>query len=163
MTPLTEKTMQEDIGLCDGSQSLWDFKSDEPAIKQIYGHFLPPQHMKIVDGLVVKDFNFPAAYHRAPHVCTLGELHMIGESLSPESIISLDRSVIMREERDGVVLYTPYFNGFFANKVAADILMACAAKTAVRSIASQLDLAYSTVLEFIARALTLGIIEVHGC
>lgn len=162
MANLAQKTIQEDISLRCSSSSLWELESSTPEIRQIYGHFLPPYHRKLVRGLVAKDFNFPAAYHDASGLSKLDELYEIGERIGPNTIVSLSDSIKIRPEEGGAVAYTPYFNGFYMNEPAFQILKCCVGKAKVEGIVSLLGLDLETVLKFLARALTLGIVNVYS-
>jgi hypothetical protein len=153
-------TMQEDISLQDPSSSLWEIQKRKPEIRQIYGHFLPPSHRELVKGLVAKDFNFPPAYYDASNMPRLHELYEIGERIGPDTIVSLSNSIKIRPEEEGGIVYTAYFNGFYVNDSAYQILKCCASKEKVEKIVSTLGIDLDTVLEFLARSLTLGIVNV---
>jgi len=160
---LTSQTMQEDVTLRQSSEDLWETSDGGPEIRQIFGHFLPPQHMKIVDGLVAKDFNFPAVYHSARDVCSLACLHSIGEKLNATTAVALAPGVVIREEPSGAVLSTPYHNGFWVNTRGAEILGKCRELTNVEDLATATrGLEFEKTLIFIARCVTLGIINVHA-
>lgn len=161
MTSLTKRTIREDISLRSPSSSLWEFEKIKPEIRQIYGHFLPPSHRKFVRGLVAKDFNFPPAYHNVPDSHGLNEQYKDGERITADTIISINNALKIRAEREGAIVYTPYFNGFYMNQSAYQILKRCEHGTPVKNIMSTLELDPKSVLEFLARALTLGIINVH--
>lgn len=160
MTSLTKRAVTEDVSLRTPSKSIWKFQKCKPEIKQIYGHYLPPYHTILVKGLVAKDFNFPAPYHATVNLSKLNELFAVGEKLSPETIVSKNGFVKIREEKDGAIVYTSYFNGFYMNKSAFEILKCCKDKVSINSIASKLGYDVRIVMEFIARALMLGIIDV---
>jgi len=162
MDSLTKKVIKEDTSLQRSSSSLWQLQKSKPEIRQIYGHFLPPYHMKLVKGLVAKDFNFPSAYHAAANLSQLDELYAIGEKLAPDTTVWRNDSIKIRPERDGAIVYTPYFNGFYINKSAYEILECCNGdgKVSINNISSKLGYAPGTVINFIARALTLGLVNV---
>jgi len=162
MELLTKETLMSDVELRHGSSNCWGLNAKSPDIRQIYGHFLPPQHMQIVDGLVAKDFNFPAAYHRVICTCTLDELHALGTKLSADSVCIVADSVDIREESDGAILYTSYHNGFYVNDLGRKILEQCQKAVSLGSIARQLSLKCSQVLEFIARTMTIGVVQIHA-
>lgn len=162
MANLVRKTIQEDISLRCPSSLLWELKKREPEIRQIYGHFLPPFHRKFVRGLVAKDFNFPPSYHDASGLSKIEELYEIGDRIGPDTIVSLDNSIKIRPEKEGAIVYTPYFNGFYMNKSAYEILRHCTSKAKVRDLVSQSGLDLETVLKFLVRALTLGIVNVYS-
>lgn len=114
-----------------------------------------------VNGLVAKDFNFPAAYHRAKgggadNICALDQ------DCSESSFFLLDDSVKVRREGEGAVLYTSYHNGFYVNGAGMRILDLCREGMSVREIIEKLSLDCSRVLEFLARALTIGVVQVHA-
>ncbi len=157
---ITKLTIQEDMMLCDPSRSLWNVKEGEPEIRQIYGHFLPPFHRALGRGLVAKDFNFPPASNDASGLYTLDELHEIGGRIGLNTIVSLCDSIKIRPEEWGATVYTPYFNGFYMNETAYQIIRCCAGKAKVEDIVTQLVLDLETVLKFLARVLTLGIVDV---
>ena len=160
MDSLTKKAIKEDLTLQRSSSSLWQIQKSKPEIRQIYGHFLPPYHMKLVKGLVAKDFNFPSAYHTVANLFQLDELYMIGKKLTPATTISRNHSIKIRNERNGAIVYTPYFNGFYMNKSAYEMLEYCDGKVSINNISSELGYALETVINFIARALTLGLVNV---
>lgn len=160
MESIAKTTIQEDLRLQDSSPSLWQIQKREPEIRQIYGHFLPPCHRKLVGVLVAKDFNFPPAYHDASNVLRLRELYEIGGRIGQDTIVSLDTSIKIRPEEEGAVVYTPYFNGFYVNDSAYQILRCCASEKRIEKIASASGIDLDAVLEFLARALTLGIVNV---
>lgn len=157
----TKETINEDVSERTSSASLWNLEDECPQIRQIFGHFLPPHHMQMVEGLVAKDFNFPAAYHRAAIACTLAKLHALGAELSEDTVVTVDSAIEVRKETGGAVLYTPYHNGFFVNSIGHQILEKCRTAVPVRSIVEQLSLECSQVIEFLARALTIGLVQVH--
>lgn len=158
---ITKLAIQEDMMLRDPSLSLWKVEENEPEIRQIYGHFLPPFHRELGRGLVAKDFNFPPASHDTSGLYKLDELHEIGERIGPNTIVSLNDSIKIRPEEGGAIAYTPYFNGFYMNETAYRIIRCCAGKAKVEDIVTQLVLDLETVLKFLARALTLGIVNVY--
>jgi hypothetical protein len=160
MDSITKRTIEEDISLRHSAPSLWEVKKREPEIRQVYGHFLPPAHRKLVKGLVAKDFNFPPAYHDASNSLGLYELCEIGERLDLDTSVSVADSIQMRPEKEGAIVYTPYFNGYYVNESAYQILKHCANKVNVESIVIMSGLRVECVLEFLARALTLGIVDV---
>jgi hypothetical protein len=160
MASLTKRAVREDVSLQRPSDALWKFQKGKPEIKQIYGHYLPPHHMKLVKGLVAKDFNFPAPYHATVDLSKLNELYAVGEKLTPESVVSMSGSIKMREEKDGAIVYTSYFNGFYMNRSAYEILKCCKDKVPINSIASKLGYDIRTIMEFLARALMLGLVDV---
>lgn len=160
MESLTKNVMDEDVSLRESSSMLWELKNDKPEIRQVYGHFLPPNYMKLVDnGLVAKDFNFPAAYHSAVSL-RLNQIYMAGEKLTAGTAVQINGSIKMRTEKDGAIVYTPYFNGFYLNNKAYEILKCCQKKTSIDEIASKLGCDVDTVREFLVRALILGIVDV---
>jgi len=113
----TKKVMIEDVSLNAPSASLWQLHENKPEIRQVYGHFLPPYHMVLVDrGLVAKDFNFPSAYHASANLSELNELCETGEMFKPNTIVRFNDSIKLRDEKKGAIIYTPYFNGFYINK-----------------------------------------------
>lgn len=158
MDSLTKKVIKEDTSLWRSSSSLWGLQRSKPEIRQIYGHFLPPFHMKLVKGLVAKDFNFPSTYHAPVSLFHLNELYEI--RLTPESVISINHSIKIRTEREGVIVYTPYFNGFYMNKSAYEILRCCDGKMSIYDIVLELGCDSESVIDFIARTLTLGLANV---
>jgi len=163
MASLISKTLKEDVDLLKPSSSLWRLSRSKPQIKQIYGHFLPPYHRKLVRGLVAKDFNFPAAYHAVVNSSDLDELYAIGKKLSPNTIVSISDSVKIRAEKNGgAVVYTRYFNGFYMNESAYEILKCCKDKVSVAGIVSEIGFDLETVSDFLARTLILGIINVYS-
>ncbi len=160
MTSLTKMVIQEDISLQDSSALLWKLKKERPDIRQIYGHFLPPVHRKLVKGLVAKDFNFPPAAHDSTILYGLEELYNIGDRIGPDTLVSLNDSVKIRAEKSGAIAYTSYFNGFFMNESAHQILKCCACGSKVEQIVNRTGVDLETILKFLARALTLGIVHV---
>lgn len=153
------KTIREDISLCNSSKVLWQLHSDEPDIKQIYGHFLPPLHRNLVEGLIAKDFNFPSAYHAAKNLNKLLELYAKRFELRPECIISLNPSVKLRIEEKGAVVYTQYFNGYYVNQLAYEILKCCEDEISVMDVASKSGYQLNSVKDFLTRILILGLID----
>lgn len=162
MNSRTEKTVSEDIILERSSCLLWDLQRNRPEIRQIYGHFLPPYHMKLVNGLVAKDFNFPSTYHAPANLFQLNELYRIGEKLTLEAIVSINHSIKIRTETEGAVVYTPYSNGFYMNKSAYEIFKCCNDGMSIGEIAFELGYDPRSVIDFVARVLTLGLINVYA-
>jgi hypothetical protein len=160
MVSLTKKSIKEDLNLQNSSSSLWELANNKPEIRQIYGHFLPPVHRKFVRGLVAKDFNFPPASHDTSGLCNSDELFESGDRISSNTIVLLNDSIKIRPEKDGAIVYTPYFNGFYMNETAYQIIRFCVRKTIVDDIVSQSSLDLETVSKFLARALILGIVNV---
>jgi hypothetical protein len=154
-----QKTLKEDISLCASSKTLWQLDENEPDIKQIYGHFLPPLHRNLVEGIVAKDFNFPAAYHAANNLNKLIELYVKHFELKPSNIISLNPSIKIRKEKERAVVYTQYFNGYIVNKPAYKLLKCCEDEISVMDVASKSGYRLDLVKEFLTRALMLGLIN----
>lgn len=163
MKSLTKQTLKKDIRMKDPCHKIWNYRSSKPEIRQIYGHFLPPYHMKIVKGtgLVAKDFNFPSAHHSVAELSQLCILYGQGEKIKKDTVVSINDSIKIREEKNGAIIYTPYFNGFFLNKAAWKILNYCREKITIGKITLNLGYTIDIVSDFIARALTLGIIDVY--
>jgi hypothetical protein len=155
----TKETIEEDIRLQDSSSLQWDIQNDGPEIKQIFGHFLPPAHRMLVKGLVAKDFNFPPAYHKCSNAFNIEQLYELGENIDGDIIVSLNDLVRIRDEREGAIVYTPYFNGFYLNAIACDILKCCEKHIRVAAIASKLDMDVEVVSKFISRAITLELVN----
>jgi hypothetical protein len=163
MNNLMKKVMVEDVRVWNPSTLLWRLEESKPEIRQIYGHFLPPYHMKLVnDGLVAKDFNFPAAYHTFIGLSELNELFEIGEKLKSDTIMQLNDFIKIRVEETGAIVYTPYFNGFYVNRSAYKILECLKVKMSIDDIVSKSGYNFETVVDFLARILALGIVNVSS-
>jgi len=158
-----KKSIEQDAKLNSSSSLLWKFGSKKPEVRQIYGHFLPPSHMEVVKkiGLVAKDFNFPAAYHAHQTKESLKRLYTIGKEISENTIVSINNRIKVRQDGDGAIVYTPYFNGFYLNKLAYEIIASCEKKTKVKNIAKKLGVALESIVEFLTRIFTLEIINVY--
>lgn len=160
MSSLTKKALDDDTSLHNSSFSLWDLKNEEPVIKQIFGHFLPPNHMKIAKGLVAKDFNFPSAYHASENGYDLDDLYEIGRKIDSNTIVCQDDSIKIRPEKHGAIAYTPYYNGFFINKSGYEIIKLCRNDIALKEINPKVENEMDTIIEFVARAITLELLHV---
>ena len=157
----TKKVMMDDVSLNAPSASLWQLQENKPEIRQVYGHFLPPYHMELIGrGLVAKDFNFPSAYHASANLSELNELYETGEMFKPDTIVRINDSIKIRDEKDGAIIYTPYFNGFYINTSAREILECCNGEVSIGSIIQKLRYDQETVIDFLARVLTLGLVNV---
>lgn len=145
----------------DPSEELWNVASSTASIRQIYGHFLAPRLMEAVrSGLVAKDFNFPSAYHAATGRNleeVLEDIALISESTR----FSLSRGVRVRSEAEGVIIYTPHFNGYFANTMGALILEALRSRVQLPLVAETTGFDIDEIKDFIADLLVLGIADVE--
>jgi hypothetical protein len=166
MVNVIKNAIQEDTSLHRSCAGLWEVKKTRPEIRQIYGSFLPPLHLKTAEGLVAKNFAFPPDGVKSKMVSlsidknTMDQLYAIGERIQPKSFVSIDCSVKIRPESHGAVVYTSYCNGFYLNEVAYKILKLCGHKTSVERIASELGYNIKTVIDFLVSALVLGIVNV---
>jgi len=122
--------------------------------------------LKTTDGLVAKDFAFPADAV-IPKMKSLSidgsmmeQLYAAGEKIKAESFVAIDGSTKIRPERRGAVVYTSYFSGFYVNEAAYKILKLCNDKVRVEQIASELGYSVDEIIDFLARTLALGIVNV---
>jgi len=153
--------IEEDISIASSTEALWQVTSSKPEIKQIYGHFLPPIHMKRVNGIVAVDFNFPPAYHKPD-----SEIGVINASLDGQILIDsttkvyINKSIRIRPEKDGAVVYTCYFNGFFINTIGYEIINYLSNGYPIAKVAKETKYDINLISNFVARLLALGIVQV---
>lgn len=155
-----ENVIEEDTSVVPEKESLWHLVSDKPEIKQIYGHFLPPIHMKKVKGIVAVDFNFPAAYHAIDSEFSEINANLGGKiRIDSATKVRLNKSVRIRQEKNGAVVYTPYFNGFFINSVGYKMINSLSDACPLAKVAEVMKIEVDLVFVFVARLLSLGIVN----
>jgi len=143
------------------SESLWVINPDEPLIRQIYGHFLAPQLMEAVQsGLVAKDFNFPSAYHAATGRSLEAVLEDI-KNLEPSSTVRLAAGVRIRDDNEGCILYTPHYNGYYANELGRKVLESVSNSSSLSFLVKHIPLDIDKIQDFISELLVLGVVDVE--
>ena len=158
---LSNGSINDDVVLLDSSPLLWDINTEVPEIRQIFGHFLPVEHRKLIRDMIAKDFNFPPAYHDDSNTTDTIENNDILPEIDPETIVEINHKEKIREDGDGAVLYTSYFNGFYMNKSAYQVLKCCTDIVKVKDIVSSTGIGLDIVLKFLRKAQTLGILNVN--
>lgn len=155
--------IKEDVSTLSSSKTLWEISKDKPEIKQIYGHFLPPLHKKMVKGLVAIDFNFPASYHSIDKEDSkyLNKYYNDRFQLSPHEKFHINKSVRIRPDPNGAIVYTSYFNGFFINEIGYRIIKRLSDNISIAKIYEELNCDKKSFMEFVSRLLALGILHVH--
>jgi len=152
--------IDEDIETVSSSEAAWEMSSLTPEIKQIYGHYLPPVHMRKVNGIIAVDFNFPPPYHTA----NPEDLQFIDDLFTDKKMkinshfkFRLNKSIRMRADHDGAVIYTSYYNGFYVNSIGYKIIKLLTDDKPIVKVAEMLQMEIDKVIAFVARLLTLGV------
>ena len=159
---MLKEIIVNDIKLVPSSRDLWNVDDLDPYIKQIYGHFLSPQHMQYVSGLIAKDFNFPAAYHKPQKEYLLSELVEKYVASLNGAEISIKKDVSIRLEDNGGVIYTAYHNGYFTNLIGASILENLKLDTTLQVIRGKYSGLKKGLDHFIAKLFILDIIDLRN-
>lgn len=169
-----EKIILEDVKGQKSSKNVWNIPDDVPSIKQIYGTFFPPYHMKYFEQYIKHVHSNPHAHHDTNgYIQSKIESMNINqeqfdnfltlcESITIDTKGLLKEDIKTRNEKSGAVIWTGYHNGFFVNKKGKQVLELCDGKHALVEIADTLKSSIAEIKAFLIRLIAFGIINVHA-
>ena len=171
---LAENIIKRDIHAHESSRLAWSIPQNKPCLKQIYGTFFPPYHMKYASIYVKSVHSNPHAHHDTNGYIksklesmniteeNLESFISLGEKLKRDSLPFVRDELKIREENEGVSIWTPYHNGFYINEIGYKILKCCDGKHKMAGIASFIGCDMETIKEFLLRLVASRIIDVHA-